>query len=237
MPIIALDAVSKVFPNGVAALQEVSLSVDEGEFVFVVGPTGAGKSTLLRLLYREEVPTRGAIHVAGFALQRMRGAAVPYLRRVMGVVFQDFKLLPGRSVFENVAFALRVTGTPPEWIPGRARQALELVGLAERADALSDQLSGGEQQRVSIARAIVNQPRLLLCDEPTGNLDPDTSWEIVKLLSRINLRGTTVVMTTHNKTIVDILGRRVVEMHAGQVVRDEAQGRYARPRPAGIAVR
>jgi cell division transport system ATP-binding protein len=237
VPIITLDAVSKVFPNGVAALQDISLSVDEGEFVFVVGPTGAGKSTLLRLLYRGDVPTCGAIHVAGFVVQRMRGAAVPYLRRAMGIVFQDFKLLPGRSVFENVAFALRVTGTPPEWIPGRTRQALEMVGLAERADALPDQLSGGEQQRVSIARAIVNHPRLLLCDEPTGNLDPDTSWEIVKLLSRINLRGTTVVMTTHNKTIVDILGRRVVEMHAGRIVRDEAQGRYARPRPTGAAAR
>ncbi|MDR5683134.1 MAG: cell division ATP-binding protein FtsE [Armatimonadota bacterium] len=224
---ITLDAVTKVFPNGIAALQDVSLSVEEGEFVFVVGPTGTGKSTLLRLLYREEVPTRGAIHVAGFAVHALHPAAIPRLRRAMGVVFQDFKLLPGRTVFENVAFALRVTGTPPDWIPGRVRAALELVGLVDRADAFPHQLSGGEQQRVSIARAIVNHPPLLLCDEPTGNLDPDTSWEIVKLLSRINLRGTTVVMTTHNKTIVDILRRRVVEMHGGRIVRDEAQGRYA----------
>jgi cell division transport system ATP-binding protein len=232
VPIITLEAVTRVFPNGIAALQDVSLSVEEGEFVFVVGPTGTGKSTLLRLLYRDEVPTRGAIHVAGFAVHTMRPAAVPRLRRAMGVVFQDFKLLPGRTVFENVAFALRVTGTPPDWIPGRVLRALELVGLAGRAGALPHQLSGGEQQRVSIARAIVNQPRLLLCDEPTGNLDPDTSWEIVKLLSRINLRGTTVLMATHDKTIVDILRRRVVEMHAGRIVRDEAQGRYAATRRA-----
>ncbi len=232
MPLIELAGVHKVYPGGRVALQDVSLSVEEGEFVFLVGPTGAGKSTLLRLLYRDEVPTRGRVHVAGWEVHRMRPGQVPLLRRQLGVVFQDFKLLPDRTVYENVAFALRAVGTPPEWIPGRVRAALELVGLENRADAFPRQLSGGEQQRASIARALANRPRLLLADEPTGNLDPDTSWEIVTLLSRINLRGTTVVMTTHNKTVVDILRRRVVELQDGRVVRDEVWGRYARPRAA-----
>jgi cell division transport system ATP-binding protein len=232
VPIIELDGVHKVYPGGRVALQDVSLSVEEGEFVFLVGPTGAGKSTLLRLLYREELPTRGRVRVAGWDVQRLSSARVPLLRRQLGVVFQDFRLLPDRTVYENVAFALRAVGTPPEWIPGRVRAALELVGLADRADAFPRQLSGGEQQRASIARALANGPRILLADEPTGNLDPDTSWEIVKLLSRINLRGTTVLMTTHNKTVVDILRRRVVELQDGRVVRDEVRGRYARPRAA-----
>ncbi len=230
MPLIELEGVSKVYPGGRVALHDVSLSVEEGEFVFLVGPTGAGKSTLLRLLYREELPTRGRVRVAGWEVHRLKPRAVPLLRRQLGVVFQDFKLLNDRTVYENVAFALRVVGTPPEWVPGRVRGALELVGLVDRQDAFPRQLSGGEQQRVSIARALANRPRILLADEPTGNLDPETSWEIVKLLSRINLRGTTVLMTTHNKTVVDILRRRVVEVQDGRVVRDEVQGRYARPR-------
>lgn len=229
MALIELDGVTKVYPNGRVALRDVSLSIEEGEFVFVVGPTGTGKSTLLRLLYRDEAPTRGRVHVAGFEVHRLRPGAVPRLRRELGVVFQDFKLLPNRTVFENVAFALWAVGTPAEWVPGRVRASLELVGLADRADAFPHELSGGEQQRVSIARALANGPRILLADEPTGNLDPDTSWEIVKLLSRINLRGTTVVMTTHNKTVVDVLRQRVVEMNDGRVVRDEVRGRYARP--------
>lgn len=232
MPLIQLEGVHKVYPGGRVALRDVSLSVEEGEFVFVVGPTGAGKSTLLRLLYREEVPTRGRVRVAGLEVHRLRPAQVPLLRRQLGVVFQDFKLLPDRTVYENVAFALRAVGTPPAWIPGRVRAALELVGLRERTDAFPSQLSGGEQQRASVARALANGPRILLADEPTGNLDPDTSWEIVTLLSRINLRGTTVVVTTHNKTVVDILRRRVVELQEGRVVRDEVQGRYAGPRAA-----
>ncbi|MCL6499597.1 MAG: cell division ATP-binding protein FtsE [Firmicutes bacterium] len=225
-----MEGVYKVYPGGRVALRDVSLSVDEGEFVFLVGPTGAGKSTLLRLLYRDELPTRGRVRVAGWDVHRLRPGQVPFLRRHLGVVFQDFKLLADRTVYENVAFALRAVGTPPAWIPARVRAALELVGLWERADAFPRQLSGGEQQRASIARALANQPRILLADEPTGNLDPDTSWDIVKLLSRINLRGTTVVMTTHNKTVVDILRRRVVELQEGQVVLDEVWGRYAKPR-------
>ncbi len=230
MPLIELEGVFKVYPGGRVALHDVSLSVEEGEFVFLVGPTGAGKSTLLRLLYREELPTRGRVRVAGWEVHRLKPRGVPLLRREVGVVFQDFKLLSDRTVYENVAFALRAVGTPPEWVPGRVRAALELVGLVDRQDAFPRQLSGGEQQRVSIARALANRPRILLADEPTGNLDPETSWEIVKLLSRINLRGTTVLMTTHNKTVVDILRRRVVELQDGRVVRDEVQGRYARPR-------
>jgi len=230
VPLIELEGVFKVYPGGRVALHDVSLSVEEGEFVFLVGPTGAGKSTLLRLLYREELPTRGRVRVAGWEVHRLKPRAVPLLRREVGVVFQDFKLLSDRTVYENVAFALRAVGTPPEWVPGRVRAALELVGLVDRQDAFPRQLSGGEQQRVSIARALANRPRILLADEPTGNLDPETSWEIVKLLSRINLRGTTVLMTTHNKTVVDILRRRVVELQGGRVVRDEVQGRYARPR-------
>jgi cell division transport system ATP-binding protein len=224
---IRLQGVTKRYPNGLLALNEVSLSVAEGEFVFLIGPTGAGKSTLLRLLYRAEVPTRGRIAVAGRDVTRLPARQVPALRRSMGIVFQDFKLLPHKTAYENVAFALQVTGFPPEEIRPRALQALEVVGLADRAGALPWQLSGGEQQRVSIARAIVHRPPLLLADEPTGNLDPRTSWEIIQLLSRINLRGTTVLVATHNRLVVDILRKRVVELAGGTLVRDEDYGLYA----------
>jgi len=224
---IRLQGVTKRYPNGLLALNEVSLSVAEGEFVFLIGPTGAGKSTLLRLLYRAEIPTRGRITVAGRDVTRLPARQVPALRRSMGIVFQDFKLLPHKTAYENVAFALQVTGSPPEEIRPRALQALEVVGLADRAGALPWQLSGGEQQRVSIARAIVHRPPLLLADEPTGNLDPRTSWEIIQLLSRINLRGTTVLVATHNRLVVDILRKRVVELAGGTLVRDEDYGLYA----------
>ncbi len=224
---IRLQGVVKRYPNGLLALNDVSLSVAEGEFVFLIGPTGAGKSTLLRLLYRAEVPTRGRITVAGIDVTRLPARQIPALRRSMGVVFQDFKLLPRKTAYENVAFALQVTGTPPEEIRPRALQALEVVGLADRAEALPWQLSGGEQQRVSIARAIVHRPPLLLADEPTGNLDPRTSWEIIQLLSRINLHGTTVLVATHNRLVVDILRKRVIELAGGAVVRDEDYGLYA----------
>jgi cell division transport system ATP-binding protein len=224
---IRLQSVSKRYPNGVVALSDVSLSIPEGEFVFLIGPTGAGKSTLLRLLYRAETPTRGRISVAGRDITRLPARYVPALRRSMGVVFQDFKLLPRKTARENVAFALQVIGSPPGQIRPRALQALEMVGLGDRAEAFPWQLSGGEQQRVSIARALVNHPPLLLADEPTGNLDPRTSWEIIQLLSRISLRGTTVVVATHNKMIVDILRKRVVELADGTVVRDENYGLYA----------
>ncbi len=224
---VVLENVSKTYPNGVAALCGISLGIDPGEFVFIVGPTGTGKSTLLKLLYREEVPSRGRVHVAGADISRLAPAQVASLRRGLGVVFQDFKLLPQRTAFENVAFALRAIGTPPAEIRPRVQAALELVGLAPRAQAFPWELSGGEQQRVSIARAIVNDPPLLLADEPTGNLDPNSSWDIIQVLSQINLHGTTVVVTTHNKTIVDILRRRVVELAGGEVVRDQRRGLYA----------
>ncbi len=224
---VVLENVSKTYPNGVAALCGISLGIDPGEFVFIVGPTGTGKSTLLKLLYREEVPSRGRVHVAGADISRLAPAQVASLRRGLGVVFQDFKLLPQRTAFENVAFALRAIGTPPAEIRPRVQAALELVGLAARAQAFPWELSGGEQQRVSIARAIVNDPPLLLADEPTGNLDPNSSWDIIQVLSQINLHGTTVVVTTHNKTIVDILRRRVVELAGGEVVRDQRRGLYA----------
>lgn len=221
------DRVSKTYPNGVVALRDVSFRIDPGEFVFVVGPTGTGKSTLIKMVYREELPTSGCVLVQGRDVTRLRGRQVPYLRRQVGVVFQDFRLLPRKTAWENVAFALEVTGTPPREVDRRVAEVLEVVGLASRADALPAQLSAGEQQRVSIARALVHRPPLLLADEPTGNLDPDTSWEIIQLLSRINLHHTTVVVTTHDKTIVDILGRRVIALEGGAVVRDEARGLYA----------
>lgn len=224
---VRFQDVTKGYPNGVIALRRVSLRIEPGEFVFVVGPTGTGKSTLLRLIYRDDSPTEGRVFVAGRDVTTLPHRAVPELRRGLGVVFQDFKLLPSRTVFENIAFALRVIGTPPQEIRSRVIRALDLVGLAHRPDALPGQLSGGEQQRVSIARAIVNDPSLLLADEPTGNLDPNSSWEIMQVLSRINLRGTTVIMTTHNKMIVDILRRRVVQLAAGRVVRDQSRGLYA----------
>lgn len=224
---VQLQRVSKIYPSGLTALTDISLRIDRGEFVFVVGPTGSGKSTLLKLLYRAELPTHGRVLVYGRDVGRLRAGTVAGLRRTLGVVFQDFKLLPQRTALENVAFALRVTGTPPSELVPRALHALDRVGLAHRHDAVPAELSGGEQQRVSIARALVHDPPLLLADEPTGNLDPDSSWGIMQLLSRINLRGTTVIVTTHNKAIVDVLRQRVVQLANGRVARDQRQGRYA----------
>jgi len=224
---VQLEDVTKAFLNGVVALRHVSLRIEPGEFVFVVGPTGTGKSTLLRLVYRDELPTSGRVIVYRRDVGRLRSRGVALLRRRLGVVFQDFKLLPARTAYDNVAFALRVIGTPGPEIRPRAVRALALVGLEGRAEAMPAELSGGEQQRVSIARAIVNDPALLLADEPTGNLDPRSSWEIIQLLSQINARGTTVIVTTHNKTIVDVLRRRVIQLAAGRVVRDQTHGLYA----------
>ncbi len=224
---VEFERVSKTYPTGVTALREVTLRIAPGEFVFIVGPTGTGKSTLMKMIYREETPTAGHVRVLGRDLTRLAARQVPFLRRQVGVVFQDFRLLPRKTARENVAFALEVTGTPPGDVDARVLEGLEAVGLTPRADALPAELSAGEQQRVSIARALVHRPPLLLADEPTGNLDPDTSWEIVQLLSQINLRGTTLVVATHDKTIVDILRQRVVALAGGAVIRDEQRGLYA----------
>jgi cell division transport system ATP-binding protein len=223
---IHFDGVGKRYTTGVVALESVSVHIAAGEFVFLVGPTGSGKSTFLRLVQRIERPTTGRVIVDGTDVGALPLAKVPYLRRRLGVVFQEFKLLVDRSVADNVAFALRVIDTDPVEIGPRVHWALETVGLASRADDTPARLSGGEQQRVCLARAIVNGPRVLLADEPTGNLDPEAAWEIMHLLSAINLRGTTVVVTTHNPTLVDVLRRRVIELHAGRVVRDESRGLY-----------
>ncbi len=217
---------TKTYPKGMTALDRVSLRIEPGEFVFIVGRTGTGKSTLLKMIYREELPTAGRVLVYGTDVTTLPARQIPFLRRRLGVVFQDFKLLPRKTAWENVAFALEVTGTPGSEIAPRVDETLEVVGLAARADALPGQLSGGEQQRISIARALVHRPSLLLADEPTGNLDPESSWEIVQLLSRINQAGTTIVVATHDTVIVDGLRRRVVAIQAGVVVRDEPRGSY-----------
>jgi cell division transport system ATP-binding protein len=224
---VELRQVNKVYPNGVCALRDVTLRIEPEEFVFVVGATGTGKSTLTKMIYREELPSSGVVLVGGRDVTRMPTRQVPFLRRHVGVVFQDFKLLPRKTAWENVAFALEVTGAAPSQIEERVGEVLDVVGLGARADALPGELSGGEQQRVSIARALVHHPPLLVADEPTGNLDPDTSWEIVQLLSRINLRGTTVIVSSHDKTIVDVLRKRVIALDGGAVVRDEERGLYA----------
>ncbi len=223
---IHFDGVGKRYSTGVAALQDVSVRITPGEFVFLVGPTGSGKSTFLKLIQRIERPSAGRVLLGGTDVGTLPAAEVPYLRRRLGVVFQEFKLLPDRSVADNVAFALRVTDVNPVEIGPRVQWALETVGLANRASDVPSRLSGGEQQRVCLARAIVNRPRVLLADEPTGNLDPEAAWEIMHLLSAINLRGTTVLVTTHNATLVDVLRRRVIALHAGRVVRDESRGLY-----------
>ncbi len=227
---IRLHEVTKSFRRGrdieVVALDAVSLEVTKGEFVFVVGPSGSGKSTFMRLLTREQVPDSGEVWVAGKNLKKLRRWKVPLLRREIGYVFQDFKLLPNKTVRENVSFALEVIGRGRKDIRARVPEVLELVGITDKADSLPHELSGGQQQRVSIARAFVNNPRLLLCDEPTGNLDPATSVGIMKLLDRINRTGTTVVMATHDQQIVDSMRRRVVELEDGRIVRDQVRGVY-----------
>jgi cell division transport system ATP-binding protein len=207
-------------------LRDVSIDILKGEFVFLVGPSGSGKSTLIRLLLREELPTAGEIFVAGKNINHLASWKVPMLRRNMGCVFQDFKLLPSKTVFENVGFALEVIGRPRDFIGKAVPEVLDLVGLADKVDRMPDQLSGGEQQRVSIARAFVNRPQILLADEPTGNLDPATSVDIMKLLDRINRTGTTVLMATHDHAIVDAMRRRVIELEKGGVLRDQERGVY-----------
>jgi cell division transport system ATP-binding protein len=224
---ISLQHVSKKYKTTIIALDDVNVEVEKGEFVFIVGPSGSGKSTMLRLLLKEELPSSGAIYVAGKSLDKLSPWKVPYLRRNIGTVFQDFKLLLDKTVFENVAFALEVIGKPKNVIDQRVPEILDYVGLGDKLNAYPNELSGGEQQRVSMARACVNRPLILLADEPTGNLDPTTSVDIMRLLDKVNRIGTTVVMATHDQAIVDAMRRRVVELEDGRVVRDQARGVYA----------
>ena len=223
---IRLENVTKSYKGSTVALRDVSVDIQKGEFVFLVGPSGSGKSTFVRLLIKEEDPDGGMIHVAGKELQKLSPWKVPILRRQIGCVFQDFRLLPTKTVAENVAFALEVIGRPKHVIASQVPVVLDLVGLAKKADNLPTELSGGEQQRVAIARAFVNRPLILLADEPTGNLDPNTTVGIMRLLDRINRTGTTVVMATHDQGIVDSMRRRVIELDRGTVVRDQARGVY-----------
>jgi cell division transport system ATP-binding protein len=224
---ISLQQVTKVYRNDVTALEDVTVDVEKGEFIFVVGPSGSGKSTMVRLLLKEEEATKGKVFVAGKNLARISQWKVPYLRRNVGTVFQDYKLLTDKTVFENVSFALEVIGKPKHVIDQRVPEILEYVGLGDKLNNYPDELSGGEQQRVSIARACVNRPLVLLADEPTGNLDPNTSVDIMRLLDKVNRIGTTVVMATHDQAIVDAMRKRVVELDKGRVIRDQARGVYA----------
>ena len=223
---IEMQDVWKTYPDGTHALRNISIKIDPNEFVYLVGPSGAGKSTFLKLIYREERPTKGYIFVNGFNLEKLKQRKIPYVRRNIGVIFQDFRLLPKLTVYENVAFAMEVIEAPSRLIRKRTLEVLELVRLKDKVHSYPSQLSGGEQQRVAIARAIVNNPSVIIADEPTGNLDPETSWEIMKLLEEINLRGTTIVMATHNKDIVNTLRKRVVAIEKGTIVRDELRGEY-----------
>jgi cell division transport system ATP-binding protein len=223
---ISLRNVSLVYQNGVRALDNVTLEIGKGDFVFLVGHSGTGKSSLLRLLYREQLPSTGEITVDGIRVDRLRRSRVPALRRHLGVVFQDFKLLSDKTVWENVAFAMQVTGAHTRDVMRQVPRALDLVGLAHKSRMYPGELSGGEQQRTAIARALVNNPKILLCDEPTGNLDPSNTTEIMELLLRINLKGTTVLVATHNQAVVDRMRRRVVRLEDGRVVTDEERGYY-----------
>lgn len=224
---IELKEVTKEYSKGIAALNGINLKIEQGEFVFIVGDSGSGKSTLIRLLMKELDPTSGTIIVNGRNLNRMRHRNIPEYRRHLGVVFQDFRLLKDRNIYDNIAFALRVTETSPKVISQKVPAALSLVGLAQKYKAFPKELSGGEQQRVAIARAIVNEPAILLADEPTGNLDPTNSWEIMKLLEEANERGTTVVVVTHNQEIVNEMKKRVITMKKGVIVSDEKKGGYS----------
>ncbi len=224
---IQLYNVSKKYPNEVQALSDITLHIRKGEFVFLVGPSGAGKSTLTKLICREELPSRGQVIVNGRSLLRMKNREVPYMRRKIGMVYQDFRLIPNKTVFENVAFALEITGASQKEIKQAVPAVLRMVGMEAKIKMLPAQLSGGEQQRTAVARAIVNNPVLILADEPTGNLDPDTSWGLMKLFMDINRRGTTILMSTHAWDIVDDMKKRVVQLDNGVIVRDEEGGVYS----------
>jgi len=224
--LINIEHVSKVYPNGSAGVRDISIHIEKGEFVFFVGSSGSGKSTLIKLLLKELDPTEGKITINNVVTNDLPREKVPYLRRNLGVVFQDFRLLPNKTVYENVAFAMQVIEAPSKQIRRNVPAVLSLVGLAKKSRSYPNQLSGGEQQRTALARAIVNNPPILICDEPTGNLDPSTAWDIMDLLEDINRRGTTVVMATHAKDIVDMMQKRVVTLRRGQVIRDIQKGGY-----------
>ena len=223
---INIEHVSKVYPNGSAGVRDISIHIEKGEFVFFVGSSGSGKSTLIKLLLKELDPTEGKITINNVVTNDLPREKIPYLRRNLGVVFQDFRLLPNKTVYENVAFAMQVIEAPSKQIRRNVPAVLSLVGLAKKSRSYPSQLSGGEQQRTALARAIVNNPPILICDEPTGNLDPSTAWDIMDLLEDINRRGTTIVMATHAKDIVDMMQKRVVTLRRGQVIRDIQKGGY-----------
>ena len=223
---IHMKDVMKVYDNGAVALNNINVDIGKGEFVFLVGPSGAGKSTFIKMLFREILPTSGILTVNGRDVIRMARSEVPYLRRSLGVIFQDYRLLPDKTVYENIAFAMEVIEAPRRLMQRSVNSVLDIVGLRDKYKCFPTQLSGGEQQRVAIARAIVNNPAIVIADELTGNLDPDTSWEIMDIFQRINASGTTIVMATHDKTIVDAMQRRVIAIENGTIARDEAQGGY-----------
>ncbi|MGX6978314.1 cell division ATP-binding protein FtsE [Vagococcus elongatus] len=223
---IEMNDVTKKYSNGTTAVRNLSVKIDQGEFVYVVGPSGAGKSTFIKLMYREEKATKGNLNVVGYDLLKIKNKNIPLLRREVGIVFQDYKLLHQKTIYENVAYAMQVIGKRPREIKRRVMEVLDLVGLRHKVRVFPSELSGGEQQRVAIARAIVNTPKVLIADEPTGNLDPENSWEIMKLLEKINTQGTTVVMATHNSTIVNTIRHRVIAIENGRIIRDQAEGEY-----------
>ena len=223
---IEMIDVSKTYPNGVIALNNINVKIKPGEFVYVVGPSGAGKSTFIKMMYREEKPSKGNIIVNGISLPSIRNSKVPLFRRNIGMVFQDFKLLDKYTVFENVAYAMEVIEKHPSEIKQRVMEVLDLVGIKSKARMLPTELSGGEQQRVAIARSIVNDPKVVIADEPTGNLDPETSWDIMNIFEEINRRGTTLLMATHNRDIVNNMKHRVIAIEGGRIVRDEQRGEY-----------
>ncbi len=223
---IEMQDVWKTYPDGTSALRGLTVAIKRNEFVYIVGPSGAGKSTFMKLIYREERPTKGHLFVNGFNLEKLRQRKIPYLRRNIGVIFQDYRLLSQLTAAENVGFAMEVIEASKKTIKRRTHEVLEMVGLKDRIDALPTQMSGGEQQRVAIARAIVNNPSVIIADEPTGNLDPETSWGIMRLLEDINFRGTTIVMATHNKEIVNTMRKRVIAIEKGLIIRDQLRGEY-----------
>ena len=223
---IQMREVSKTYDTGVVALDHVNVDIKKGEFVFVVGPSGAGKSTFIKMLFREELPTKGKLLVNGHDVVEMERSEVPYLRRELGVIFQDYRLLPDKTVFENVAFAMQVIEAPRRTMQRSVNSVLDVVGLRDKYRSFPSQLSGGEQQRVAIARAIVNNPSIVIADEPSGNLDPETSWDIMDIFKRINKAGTTIVMATHDRNIVDTMKKRVIAIEDGRIVRDQMRGGY-----------